>query len=192
MAVYFIRSPHGFKIGFSDNVPARVKQLQTGSQSPLELVAVIAAGTRAVEQELHRVLAASRAAGEWFKPTALVRYAVHQAQHGWGPSLAVHVRAFERHALMGKKQRICAGILPSIPRRLRGTEAEHAIMDLDAFIRAHGLPYPPTLGRAFATLRKLMNGTAPEALDLSVVVGFTQFRRSVNSASAAPVAVRPE
>jgi hypothetical protein len=65
---YFIQSPEGgpIKIGVSSTPRRRLKQLQTGSPVPLEIVGLIDGN---VEDELHRQFAQCRKHGEWFDPT---------------------------------------------------------------------------------------------------------------------------
>jgi hypothetical protein len=66
--VYFIVRPStdSLKIGFSADPERRLRQLQTGSDEPLQLLAFFEA-TFAVEKEIHRRLSGSRMSGEWFQ-----------------------------------------------------------------------------------------------------------------------------
>ena len=70
--VYFIQSIAGgpIKIGYASDVAARIDQLQTGSPTPLRLLAVIPGAGSSVETALHRRFVALRAHGEWFHPVA--------------------------------------------------------------------------------------------------------------------------
>jgi len=86
MAVYLIRHPgdKAVKIGFTDGDPeARLRSLQTGSASLLELVAVIPDAPIGVERELHRRFAGARLRtnGEWFEDSVEIQEAFvdHQA-----------------------------------------------------------------------------------------------------------------
>jgi len=67
--VYFIRAEGtgSIKIGFSTNHPSiRLKELQTGSPSKLELVSFYE-GSQIEENELHHEFAEERGNGEWFE-----------------------------------------------------------------------------------------------------------------------------
>lgn len=72
MSVYFIESDGHIKIGFSQDVRARVgnviKSLRTGGQYLGYM-----AGDRKVERHLHDQFAATRVYGEWFKVTDSLR-----------------------------------------------------------------------------------------------------------------------
>ena len=69
-AVYFIADGTGHvKIGVSNDVPARMAQLQTGNPTRLRLLAVCPGG-EPLERQLHRQFAHVRAEGEWFRLTA--------------------------------------------------------------------------------------------------------------------------
>ena len=86
MTVYLIRHPgdNAVKIGYTDGDPeARLRTLQTGSASLLELVAVIPDAPIAVERDLHRQFSGERlrSNGEWFEDSIGIREAFigHQA-----------------------------------------------------------------------------------------------------------------
>jgi hypothetical protein len=71
--VYAIREVDGgrIKIGISKDPERRLKQLQTGSSSELELVAMReATGGFADEKEIHRLNESVRIHGEWFESNA--------------------------------------------------------------------------------------------------------------------------
>lgn len=79
MYVYFIRSagkPRRIKIGKSKDPKARMRELQTGSPYPLDIVGTIRCrdGNHAtrLEKELHRYFAEYRMGGEWFKCSLVV------------------------------------------------------------------------------------------------------------------------
>jgi len=63
--VYFIECGNRMKIGVSVCPQDRVKQLQTGSPSPLVLRAAVSGGHN-VEKELHHKFSDERLDGEWF------------------------------------------------------------------------------------------------------------------------------
>ena len=69
-AVYFVQSTHGgpIKIGFSNNVTARLRDLQHGSPLPLVVLATTP-GARTEEAALHDRYRYSRMHGEWFAPS---------------------------------------------------------------------------------------------------------------------------
>lgn len=67
--VYFIRSGDRVKIGFTTHDPReRLRELQTGNPTRLELLGAAWASMHA-EQQLHRRYAAQRVGGEWFDLT---------------------------------------------------------------------------------------------------------------------------
>lgn len=71
MAVYFIeawdRLPVAIKIGYSENIPRRLKELQIGSSRDLMLLTAFP-GDREYEEKLHREFRYAHVLGEWFKP----------------------------------------------------------------------------------------------------------------------------
>jgi predicted GIY-YIG superfamily endonuclease len=69
--VYLIQRGYGaIKIGVSDNPESRLKQLQTGAQERLRLIAKFPSNSRTeafnLEKDLHDKLAHHRLKGEWF------------------------------------------------------------------------------------------------------------------------------
>lgn len=72
--VYFIQRGHDgpIKIGRSVDVLARLRSLQTGCAEELRILGVTILGGAALESRLHRVFAADRMSGEWFKPSELL------------------------------------------------------------------------------------------------------------------------
>ena len=67
--VYFIQSVNGgpIKIGYSNNVNERIRELQTASPYKLILLAAIVGGVR-MENDIHKQFSKYRMRGEWFKP----------------------------------------------------------------------------------------------------------------------------
>lgn len=66
---YFIGGEDGpVKIGFTDNLPKRLKALQSHSPVPLQVLAVTGGGIFA-EMEYHERFAQHRLHGEWFERT---------------------------------------------------------------------------------------------------------------------------
>lgn len=69
--VYFVGMRNGtIKIGTTVNLPDRLKKLQTGSASPLSLLAVVEGG-QTLESEYHAKFAACHVHGEWFRGKAI-------------------------------------------------------------------------------------------------------------------------
>lgn len=96
--VYFIGDGRHLKIGVSNNPKKRLKQLQTGYPSKLQIVGIFIAENRqsAFEDEggWHEYLDDCRESGEWFsqekvldKPGVKELLAAHRnwAQEGYGP-----------------------------------------------------------------------------------------------------------
>lgn len=79
---YFIRGKQTgmVKIGAASNPQNRLKELQTGSPEPLELVAVIRGGGLKIEREMHELFAPFRSHGEWFRPNEYVDVAIRVCQ----------------------------------------------------------------------------------------------------------------
>lgn len=68
--VYFLQTmapSRLIKIGVSTNVPARVKEFQSGHPAPLVMLHTMP-GTMAMERSLHVAFAHLRQVGEWFTP----------------------------------------------------------------------------------------------------------------------------
>lgn len=77
-SVYVFRAGDRAKIGFSTNVPARLKACQTGSPLPLSVWRVFEGG-RELERELHERFADEREHGEWFRVSDRLRDFVEPA-----------------------------------------------------------------------------------------------------------------
>lgn len=86
--VYFVRSGEHIKIGFSVDVPARMKELATGNPVQLELLAVVNGG-RDLERAIHEALANHRSQREWFhdRPEVLqvMRAVIVDGHHAVAP-----------------------------------------------------------------------------------------------------------
>lgn len=69
MAVYFIQADYGgaVKIGLTDDVERRLRQLQCASATPLTLRLVID-GDQKAEVKYHKQFAPAHLRGEWFRP----------------------------------------------------------------------------------------------------------------------------
>lgn len=69
MTVYYVRSENGaIKIGYTDNLLARMSSLGTASPMRLEVVAQEEGG-KSLERERHRQYKALNTRGEWFRPS---------------------------------------------------------------------------------------------------------------------------
>lgn len=77
--VYFIRNTRtsAIKVGYTDgDVRDRLKQLQTGSSDPLEILYSVRVWNRQAETALHRYLRlfdGQRIIGEWYQPEEVLR-----------------------------------------------------------------------------------------------------------------------
>jgi hypothetical protein len=70
--VYFIGGEDGpIKIGFTTELPSRLRSLQNSSPVPIRLLAAVH-GDRALEAEYHRRFAAHRLHGEWFERASVI------------------------------------------------------------------------------------------------------------------------
>lgn len=69
--VYFIRSGDHIKIGYATNVADRIRELQVGNPTPLQLLGVMPAA-RPDEKRLHGQFAQTRIVGEWFQATPVL------------------------------------------------------------------------------------------------------------------------
>lgn len=67
-AIYFIECCERVKVGYSTNAPRRIAGLGNTCPFPCKTLAIIP-GTEAQEQQVHKLLQASRRNGEWFERT---------------------------------------------------------------------------------------------------------------------------
>lgn len=72
MSIYVLRSDNLVKIGFSDNLRKRVRQIISTVPIPVEFVGHMP-GDRDVEKHLHDIFAQSSFSGEWFVETEQMR-----------------------------------------------------------------------------------------------------------------------
>lgn len=80
--VYFVECAGRIKIGFSSDVPGRLKTLSTAAPASLELLATVA-GTVCFERAIHKAAHAYRVRGEWFRDCEEVRaIMVSIVEHG--------------------------------------------------------------------------------------------------------------
>lgn len=67
---FFQRGEDGpIKIGASNDLARRFREIQTGCAEPLRVLGVVVLGGRQMEQRLHTMFAVDRLHGEWFRPT---------------------------------------------------------------------------------------------------------------------------
>ena len=64
--VYFITNKSAIKIGYSEDINRRIKQLQTGNEEILELLNIIENVDLNFEKHIHSVCKAYHIGGEWF------------------------------------------------------------------------------------------------------------------------------
>lgn len=72
MSIYVLRSDNLVKIGFTDNLRKRVREIIGAVPVPVEFVGHMP-GDRDVEAHLHERFAATRFSGEWFVETPAMR-----------------------------------------------------------------------------------------------------------------------
>lgn len=72
MSIYVLRSDNLIKIGFSDDIRARVGSIVSGVPVPVEFVGHMPGG-RDVEAHFHSLFDANRFSGEWFVETREMR-----------------------------------------------------------------------------------------------------------------------
>lgn len=72
--VYFFQRGEGgpIKIGATNDLARRFKELQTGCAEPLLVLGVAILGGRSMERRLHDLFADDRLNGEWFRPSELL------------------------------------------------------------------------------------------------------------------------
>lgn len=73
--IYFIKSGKYVKIGKTNNLDQRVKQLQTASPYPLKVLAVMDWANSA-ESILHELYKTQKATGEWFLYDGKLKWAI--------------------------------------------------------------------------------------------------------------------
>lgn len=68
--IYFIQAGDNgaIKIGYTDNIEKRLRQLQTGNPYKLKLLKIIN-GTYELEKSIHKMFVNDRLEGEWFRPS---------------------------------------------------------------------------------------------------------------------------
>jgi Meiotically up-regulated gene 113 len=82
--IYFAGFGCYIKIGWSKNVAARIRRLQTGAPEKIELYFIIR-DRRDRERDLHRKFARQRLNGEWFRRGGALADFVERVLAGGGP-----------------------------------------------------------------------------------------------------------
>jgi hypothetical protein len=78
--IYFIKNATGYiKIGYSRHPWSRLKQLQTGSSEPLEMLYIVD-GDFQTEKYLHNHFSFCHYINEWFCPSESLLYLIHILQ----------------------------------------------------------------------------------------------------------------
>lgn len=169
MAVYFIRSTQGIKVGYSEDVHARLRQLQTANANRLRVLAILPNADRSVEQEFHRLFAAWRLEGEWFKAVSPVLRTIELINQGAAPLLGAHLRYLADYVDTPREVRIAMRPPTICPHSLRGTPAEMTVRELDCLIRN-----PETdqilMGKAHSALRAVLRG---KPVDISFLCDYS-------------------
>lgn len=82
-AIYFIQSVRGgpIKIGITDDLPARLRTLQTAHADKLSIIYSFR-GKTSDEEMIHRMFSAYRINGEWFEPEPVLEYIKRHKKHG--------------------------------------------------------------------------------------------------------------
>jgi hypothetical protein len=75
--VYFIECGERIKVGFSKNVEARIRTIETINALPVKLVCSIV-GSKRLEKAIHQYLAPHHAQGEWFFDCPQVRSVISE------------------------------------------------------------------------------------------------------------------
>lgn len=92
--VYFIGGEDGpVKIGFTNELPSRLRSLQNSSPVPVRLLAAVH-GDRTREAEYHRKFAADRLHGEWFARSEAIIGELVEIR--WVAPLVQNIRRFAR------------------------------------------------------------------------------------------------
>jgi DNA-binding transcriptional ArsR family regulator len=157
LAVYFIEGPRGVKVGYSEDVAARLRQLQTGNATKLKILAVIPNGSRDIEIEFHRLFARWRLEGEWFIKNGSVMRTIALIRQGAAALLKEHLQLLAEYTQAPRETRIKMRPPTIVPEALRGTPTEVSICRLDAAIRADKMDQI-TLGKAHSALRRTLRG----------------------------------
>jgi hypothetical protein len=77
--IYFIECNNHIKIGRSENVQKRLKELQTGNNENMRLLYIIEQVEETFETFIHEICSRYRENGEWFKKDVIN----HLLNHPW-------------------------------------------------------------------------------------------------------------
>lgn len=167
MSVYFLRSRDLIKIGFSDNVAARVAAQITSNPFGCAFIGYMPGG-REVERHLHQKFAEHRAHGEWFRENeGLTRFIAEMAFSDMPDARELTPReALEIEE--GRQVETIANCLVAICSGLSG-EGDRRKLELAA----------EAIGIAFPRLWQLYEGTAQYAT-AGELVTLEDFMRRVN------------
>jgi hypothetical protein len=80
--IYFIRSVQGgpVKIGITDDLPSRLRTLQTAHAYPLTVIYSFR-GRKSDEKMIHKALSNYRLNGEWFESEPVLEYIERHKRH---------------------------------------------------------------------------------------------------------------
>lgn len=176
MAVYFIKGPQGIKVGYSEDVRARLKQLQTGSSVKLTVLAVVSNGSRDIETEFHRLFGPWRMQGEWFQNVGPVKRTIELIRQGAAPLLREHLAALADYTKSPREKRIKTRPPTVVPSELRGTSKEATIRKLDLMIRDDTVDQL-LLGKAHSALRRLLRG---HEVDISFIAEYDRLHLTLS------------
>ena len=96
--IYFISQREFIKIGFSDDVDQRIKELQTASPLELKLVGTMP-GAFQTECELHKIFESYRKNGEWFRYTGHLKDCIRALHDAGNPYEVTNVRSLQKAGL---------------------------------------------------------------------------------------------
>lgn len=115
--IYFVRAADSdaIKIGYAEDVSARIQGMQTGNHKELILLAVMP-GEQCDEAEIHQRFAASRLQGEWFEETQPLLNLIDVARETFDQE-----RAFAQ-----RRQRV----IPTPPRQVSALDVNRELMQL--------------------------------------------------------------
>lgn len=96
--IYFVRAGSRVKIGFTDNLPQRLVQLQTANADPLILEVAID-GDRNLEAQFHEQFKDYRLNGEWFSWQGALRMVIETIRAGARPKGREDIRLLCEYVL---------------------------------------------------------------------------------------------
>jgi hypothetical protein len=93
--IYFIQDKQYVKIGCTDNLDRRIKELQTATPNKLKLLLVME-GSFDTESTLHFLFASYRYRGEWFRYKDKLKYCIRGCIDTNNPYNADSIKSFVR------------------------------------------------------------------------------------------------